>query len=186
MEFKFPGLLDVMTTSVSGSSDLSQDTNFLKCKQVQLSVAAKLCVCLLMPRYGLKFLRRLIPWLTQTRSGLATVGVGPASWSSGAPRWEHGQSALGQPCPAPAPALPHSCSSPAAHEGWVSPRSTGRVCRRALLDTAASSDGGRQSISVAADKHTVFFNIKVTDDSLRRLLISQMVRVYSQVQKQAN
>lgn len=54
-------------------------TDILQCKQAQLSVAAKLCfsVCSCLDM-DWKFLR-LIPRLTQTQSGLATVGIGSAS-----------------------------------------------------------------------------------------------------------
>lgn len=89
LELKFPGLLRVMTTFVSSSSQPSQDADSLQYKQAQLSVAAQLC-CSVCPCLDMdwKLLGRLIPQLTQVQSGLATVVTGSVSFtgSSGASR----------------------------------------------------------------------------------------------------
>lgn len=178
LEFQLPGLLDVMTTSVSGNSHLSPDTNFLQCKQVQLSVAAKLCfsVCLCLDM-DWKFFRRLIPQLTQTQSGLATVGVGSAS--RGTRELVNGNINR----------VPSCSPAPASHllftRGIFHPEASERS-DSVIYSTLPIIAANGQVPHFSADKGTVFFKLKVTNYSLRRLVTSQMVIFYNQVQKQSN
>lgn len=88
-------------------TSVPRHSNFLQCKQVQLSLAAKLCfsVCLCLDM-DWRFLRRLFPRLTQIQSGLATVGIG--STSQGTQELVNGNINRA-PSRSPVPLLLHVC-----------------------------------------------------------------------------